>query len=210
MQLHTYFQRPIQTSRHSSAKLVQLHLTLRLSIAKFSIRSGSNLWSCSWGGRRDQALCPKRISKVLHPFGCGSVWGWGNDAINVSSTLSKKVATQICRPLNEVVSTIYVPLSLTLIRLFTGHIPHWVPPDVSGPSHHLLATWNCDRSRRRPWRSQGGTENQEATCRDETDSKIALFAMVMNTSRSELKRCLLSFYDNLFCRWQEAYYYYIN
>ena len=41
---------------------------------------------------------------------------WGNEAINVLLTLSKKVATQLCRPLNEVISTMYSHLSLTLMR----------------------------------------------------------------------------------------------
>ncbi|KAL5464029.1 hypothetical protein EMCRGX_G032986 [Ephydatia muelleri] len=39
--------------------------------------------------------------------------GWGNEAINVLLTISKKVAT---RPLNEVISNIYSRLSLTLMR----------------------------------------------------------------------------------------------
>ena len=61
--------------------------------------------------RNDEA-CALRgwtcIPLVVEVFG-----GWGNEAINV---LSKKVATQLCRPLNEVISTMYGPLSLTLMR----------------------------------------------------------------------------------------------
>ena len=42
--------------------------------------------------------------------------GLGNEAINVLLAISKKVATQLCRPLNEVMSGIYSRLSLTLMR----------------------------------------------------------------------------------------------
>ena len=31
----------------------------------------------------------------MHPFGCGSVWGWGNEAIDVLTKLSKKMTTQL-------------------------------------------------------------------------------------------------------------------
>ena len=48
---------------------------------------------------------------VVEVFG-----GWGNEAINVLSKLSKKMATQLCRPLIEVISTIYSCLSLILMR----------------------------------------------------------------------------------------------
>ena len=51
----------------------------------------------------------------MHQFGCGSVWGWGNEAIDVLSKLSKKMATQLCRPLIKVTSTIYSRLSLILM-----------------------------------------------------------------------------------------------
>ena len=47
-------------------------------------------------------------------------------------------------------------------RLFSGHSVHWASPEVSKPSHHLTATWNCDGSRWSPWRSHGGIDNQEA------------------------------------------------
>ena len=42
--------------------------------------------------------------------------GWGNEAIDVLTKLSKKMATQLCRPLIEVTSTIYSRLSLILMR----------------------------------------------------------------------------------------------
>ena len=48
------------------------------------------------------------IPLVAEVFG-----GWCNAAINVFSTLSQKIATQLCQPLNEVVATIY---SFTLMR----------------------------------------------------------------------------------------------
>ena len=57
------------------------------------------------------------IPLVVEVFG-----GWGNEAINVLSTISIKVATQLCRPLNEVVSNIYSRLSLTLMRQNAGAI----------------------------------------------------------------------------------------
>ena len=64
--------------------------------------------------RNDEA-CALRgwscISLVVEVFG-----GWGNEAINVLLTISKKVATHLCRPLNEVISNIYSRLSLTLMR----------------------------------------------------------------------------------------------
>ena len=46
---------------------------------------------------------------VVEVFG-----GWGNEAIWL--TISKKLATHLCRPLNEVKSNIYSHLSLTLMR----------------------------------------------------------------------------------------------
>ena len=52
----------------------------------------------------------------MHPFGVEVFGGWGNEAINVLLTISKKVATHLCRPLNEVISNIYSRLSLTLMR----------------------------------------------------------------------------------------------
>ena len=42
--------------------------------------------------------------------------GWGNEAIDVLTKLSKKMANQLCRPLIEVSSTIYSRLSLILMR----------------------------------------------------------------------------------------------
>ena len=64
--------------------------------------------------RNDEA-CALRgwscIPLVVEVFG-----GWGNEAINVLLTISKKVATHLCRPLNEVISNIYSRLSLTLMR----------------------------------------------------------------------------------------------
>ena len=42
--------------------------------------------------------------------------GWGNEANDVLTKLSKKMATQLCRPLIEVTSTIYSRLSLILMR----------------------------------------------------------------------------------------------
>ena len=51
------------------------------------------------------------IPLVVEVFG-----GWGNEAINVLLAISKKVVTQLCRPLNEVMSGIYSRLSLTLMR----------------------------------------------------------------------------------------------
>ena len=42
------------------------------------------------------------IPLVVKVFGA-----WGNEAINVLLAISKKVATQLCRPLNEVMSGIY-------------------------------------------------------------------------------------------------------
>ena len=41
------------------------------------------------------------IPMVMEVFG-----GWGNEAIDVLTKLSKKMATQLCRPLIEVTSTI--------------------------------------------------------------------------------------------------------
>ena len=71
----------------------------------------------------------------MHPFGCGSVWGgWGNEAINVLSKLSKKVATQLYRPLNEVMSTIDSRLSPR------GRMPGQFWPDMSHQPH--LVTLN--------------------------------------------------------------------
>ena len=64
--------------------------------------------------RNDEA-CALRgwscIPLVVEVFG-----GWGNEAINVLLTISKKVATHLCRPLNEVISNIYSRLSLALMR----------------------------------------------------------------------------------------------
>ena len=51
------------------------------------------------------------IPMVVEVFG-----GWGNEAIDVLTKLSKKMATQLCRPLIEVTSTIYSRLSLILMR----------------------------------------------------------------------------------------------
>ena len=51
------------------------------------------------------------IPLVVEVFG-----GWGNEAIDVLTKLSKKMATQLCRPLIEVTSTIYSRLSLILMR----------------------------------------------------------------------------------------------
>ena len=64
--------------------------------------------------RNDEA-CARRewscIPLVVEVFG-----GRGNEAVDVFSTISKKVAPHLCRPLNEVKSTIYSHLSLTLMR----------------------------------------------------------------------------------------------
>ena len=51
------------------------------------------------------------IPLVVEVFG-----GWGNEAIDVLNKLSKKMATQLCRSLIEVTSTIYSRLSLILMR----------------------------------------------------------------------------------------------
>ena len=64
--------------------------------------------------RNDEA-CALRgwscIPLVVEVFG-----GWGNETINVLLAISKMVATQLCRPLNEVMSGIYSRLSLPLMR----------------------------------------------------------------------------------------------
>ena len=64
---------------------------------------------------RNDETCALRgwscIPLVVEVFG-----GWGNEAINVLLTISKKVAMHLCRPLNEVISNIYSRLSLTLMR----------------------------------------------------------------------------------------------
>ena len=52
----------------------------------------------------------------MHPLVVEVFGGWGNGAINVLLAISKKVATQLCRPLNKVMSGIYSRLSLTLMR----------------------------------------------------------------------------------------------
>ena len=52
----------------------------------------------------------------MHPLVVEVFGGWGNEAINVLVAISIKVATQLCRPLNEVLSGIYSRLSLTLMR----------------------------------------------------------------------------------------------
>ena len=51
------------------------------------------------------------IPLVVEVFG-----GWGNESIDVLTKLSKKMATQLCQPINEVTSTIYSRLSLILMR----------------------------------------------------------------------------------------------
>ena len=51
------------------------------------------------------------IPLVVEVFG-----GWGNEAIDVLTKLSKKMATQLCQLLIEVTSTIYSRLSLILMR----------------------------------------------------------------------------------------------
>ena len=56
--------------------------------------------------RNDEA-CARRewscIPLVVEVFG-----GRGNEAVDVFSTISKKVAPHLCRPANEVKSTIYM------------------------------------------------------------------------------------------------------
>ena len=67
------------------------------------------------------------IPLVVEVFG-----GWGNEAVNVLSTLSKKVATQLCQPLNEVISTMYGRLRLILMRQNArAMLARYVPPTTS-------------------------------------------------------------------------------
>ena len=54
------------------------------------------------------------IPLVVEVFG-----GWGNDVL---LAISRKVATQLCRPLNEVMLGIYSRLNLTLMRQNAGAI----------------------------------------------------------------------------------------
>ena len=64
--------------------------------------------------RNDEACALRGWSCI--PFVVEVFGGWSNEAINVLLAISKKVATQLCRPLNEVMSGIYSRLSLTLMR----------------------------------------------------------------------------------------------
>ena len=80
--------------------------------------------------RNDEA-CALRgwscIPLVVKVFG-----GWGNEAINVLTKLSKKMAMQLSQPLIEVTSTIYSRLSHILMRQNARSIlARFVPPTTS-------------------------------------------------------------------------------
>ena len=67
----------------------------------------------------------------MHSIGCRGPWS--KEAIDAFLTLSKIVATQLCQPVNEVISTMSSSLSLTLMRqnaraiwLDVSHQPHLV------------------------------------------------------------------------------------
>ena len=77
------------------------------------------------------------IPLVVEVFG-----GWGNEAINVLLTISKKVATHLCRPLNEVISNIYS--RLTLMRQNARAIlTRCVSPNASVTFNYLLCIVFC-------------------------------------------------------------------
>ena len=62
---------------------------------------------------------------VMHPF------GWAMKLLMYSQPSPKKVATQVCRAVNEVTSTICSCLSLTLMRQNTSAILSHQPPLVT-------------------------------------------------------------------------------
>ena len=108
-------QRSIKTSRHSSLSAafnIKVINPLNLQLLQEAAGHAAKMGEEAKHSKNDEA-CALRgwtcIPSVVEVFG-----GWGNETINVLSTLSKKVATQLCQPLNEVTSTMYGRLSLTL------------------------------------------------------------------------------------------------
>ena len=80
----------------------------------------------------------------------------------------------------------------------SGHKEHRDPPDVSRPSHHLMATWNWSGFRWRPRPSDGTTDNHDDAWGDEMDKRRALSAKDDELkSRLNWKSSILA--DKVFC-----------